>query len=570
MPPLHKMAAFFTRPLISGDGTLTACYCAIAAVLLLLCLCTLPPIFHPTYRVYMPTSLSSGVHARLSRSISQSVAAKTSLAALVTGKRPNAVAALLPVRAAAMGASDSHFDDCTFCSQVGPALQSISGLALLLGGLLWMCRLTAPRQGQHTRAPTWALLGLGPAEDYDGAWVPAEPCTGPSEELSSARPIETQEALQSLAEGIRTSPWLAVDMERAGQRPCLVQVAIDQGQFAVDSLAGLDLEPMWNAFERHGTGVDGTPQPHEVIIHAADRDCTVLWKSYRYVPSRIFDTALAAQLLGESRLGLQALVAKDFDVLLDKTYQQADWSVRPLPQELVAYALTDVCFLRQLEQRLRRRLEESGRLQWHAQLCQRQTQRACDPNRKWHKETLKLCLPERFMPVVRALAKWKASYDRRWYGDDSYVALPLWDLRRMVLEACELGVVAVQAPSTPLPDNQWEYALKALETGLQEQAQKSPPPGHGDSVDPDLIRSRVQRETLEFEALFMDDPDPELLAPKAFAGLVRHRDRLAAELGLDAAVIANSSQLRFMAVMKREAWEDVLMPWQVELMQGGL
>ena len=78
-------------------------------------------------------------------------------------------------------------------------------------------------------------------------------------------------------------------------------------------------------------------------------------------------------------------MAKYFDVSLDKTYQQADWSVRPLPQELAAYALTDVDFLRQLEQRLCRRLEDSGRLQWHVQLCQQQTQRACAPNRKWRK-----------------------------------------------------------------------------------------------------------------------------------------------------------------------------------------
>ena len=137
-------------------------------------------------------------------------------------------------------------------------MQSFSSLPLLLGGLFWMCRLKAPRQGQHTRAPTWALLVLGLAKGYARAWVPAETCTSPSDELSSVQPIETQEAVQSL-QGIRTSPWLAVDMERARQRPCLVQVAIDQRQFAVDSRVGLDLDPLWNAFQRHNIGVEGTP-----------------------------------------------------------------------------------------------------------------------------------------------------------------------------------------------------------------------------------------------------------------------------------------------------------------------
>ena len=96
---------------------LVLCNYSATVLLLLLCLCILSPIFHPTYRVYMPASLSSGAHARLSRSIRHNLAAKTSLGATVTGKRPNAVAALLSVRDAAVGASDSHLDNCTLCSR---------------------------------------------------------------------------------------------------------------------------------------------------------------------------------------------------------------------------------------------------------------------------------------------------------------------------------------------------------------------------------------------------------------------------------------------------------------------
>ncbi|MGI9044235.1 MAG: ribonuclease D [Gemmatimonadaceae bacterium] len=102
----------------------------------------------------------------------------------------------------------------------------------------------------------------------------------------------------------------------------------------------------------------------EVVFHDADYDLRLLHQDYGWNVNRIFDTRIAAQLLGIKAFGLAALLEQFFNVKLDKKHQRADWSLRPLPPGMLDYAAQDTRFLLDLRDQLKSRLEKLGRLEW--------------------------------------------------------------------------------------------------------------------------------------------------------------------------------------------------------------
>ncbi len=102
----------------------------------------------------------------------------------------------------------------------------------------------------------------------------------------------------------------------------------------------------------------------EVVFHDADYDLRLLYQDYGWHVNRIFDTRIAAQLLGIKAFGLAALLDQFFEVKLDKKHQRADWSLRPLTRGMLDYAAQDTRYLLDLRDELRSRLEKLGRLAW--------------------------------------------------------------------------------------------------------------------------------------------------------------------------------------------------------------
>lgn len=102
----------------------------------------------------------------------------------------------------------------------------------------------------------------------------------------------------------------------------------------------------------------------EVVFHDADYDLRLLHQDYGWHPRPLFDTRIAAQLLGLRAFGLAALLEREFGVKLDKKHQRADWSMRPLTADMLDYAAQDTRFLPELRDRLRHQLEKVGRLAW--------------------------------------------------------------------------------------------------------------------------------------------------------------------------------------------------------------
>src|SRR5688500_6113124 len=132
--------------------------------------------------------------------------------------------------------------------------------------------------------------------------------------------------------------------------------------------------------ERHEAVIDplpiGTPERLgtlledrrvEVVLHDADYDLRLLHQDYGWRVTNLFDTRVAAQLLGIRAFGLAALLERFFGLKLDKKHQRADWSMRPLTQGMLDYAAQDTEFLLELRDRLGNELAKLGRTAWAAE-----------------------------------------------------------------------------------------------------------------------------------------------------------------------------------------------------------
>jgi ribonuclease D len=174
------------------------------------------------------------------------------------------------------------------------------------------------------------------------------------------RLIRTGPELAALAARLRTEPLLAVDTEAASfhrylDRVYLLQVSSRDETAVVDPLVTGGLEPIGGLL---------ADREIEIVFHDADYDLRLLHREYGFIPRNLFDTRIAAQLLNEPGIGLAALLEKYLGVRLDKRFQRADWSARPLSPEMLAYAASDTRYLPQLRDILRNRLIERSRLAW--------------------------------------------------------------------------------------------------------------------------------------------------------------------------------------------------------------
>jgi len=172
--------------------------------------------------------------------------------------------------------------------------------------------------------------------------------------------IHQDERLEALAVQLSGAGLLAIDTEAAGyhryhDRICLFQVSTRTDTWVIDTLAVSDIAPLTPLLASDAV---------EVVLHDADYDLRLLARDYGVRLTRLFDTKLAAQLLGEPQIGLASLLEKHLGVKLDKKHQRADWAQRPLPEDMIAYAAEDTQHLPALRDVLRRALQQAGRMHW--------------------------------------------------------------------------------------------------------------------------------------------------------------------------------------------------------------
>ena len=178
--------------------------------------------------------------------------------------------------------------------------------------------------------------------------------------------INTRNELEDFVGIIENEKTVGVDLEADSmyhfkEKVCLIQMAATNINVVIDPLVVKDLSPLKPIFKRGDICK---------IFHGADYDVRSLYRDFRISIHNLFDTELASRFLGVSETGLEAVLKKKFAVTLDKKFQRKDWSRRPLPPDMIAYAAEDARYLLPLAQGLKVELEGKNRLAWVYEECE--------------------------------------------------------------------------------------------------------------------------------------------------------------------------------------------------------
>jgi ribonuclease D len=218
--------------------------------------------------------------------------------------------------------------------------------------------------------------------------------------------VQDAAALDRLCASLQDKHWIALDTEFTRERTFyarlgLVQLATADIVACVDPLR-VDLNPLLDAlYDRRLLKV----------LHAGRQDLEVLHDVWGDVPRPVFDTQIAAALLGYAdQIGYSALVEAITGVKLAKLYTRTNWEARPLTPEQLRYAADDVAYLRNVYHALAARLEERGRRAWLAQECEALTNPALyrnDPEAAYLRLGAGSRLARDTQPLLKALAAWR-------------------------------------------------------------------------------------------------------------------------------------------------------------------
>lgn len=289
----------------------------------------------------------------------------------------------------------------------------------------------------------------------------------------------------------------------------------------------------------------------EIVFHDADYDLRLLHQDYGWRATNIFDTRIAAQLLGMKAFGLAALLERFFGVKLDKKHQRADWSLRPLTPGMLDYAAQDTRYLLDLRDRLKDALRSAGRWSWAAEEFSRLV------GIRWEDDEAGLAwmrikgardLTRRELALFRELVRWRdgvaAAVDRatfRVVGNETLLAIAREAPRTRETLA------AIRGMPRGMVDTRAAEVLAAVERGLAE---------------PDATLPRFPRAPRW-------DRDPEF--DTRVARLKAVRNAAAARLELDPGVLCSRERLEATARANPRSLNDLaripeIRAWQIEVL----
>ena len=219
--------------------------------------------------------------------------------------------------------------------------------------------------------------------------------------------IETPEALAAWVQRLDDCASVAIDTEANSmfvyrETTCILQITAAGESAIVDVLAVGSLAPLRDAMDRDDL---------EVIFHGGDYDITVLTRDHDFRFTQVFDTMIAATLLGDARVGLAALVEDHFGHVLNKKYQRADWGRRPLTPPQLDYLRRDTIYLPILRDHYRQRLEvadlvEEAEIEFR-RLAGRQGQATVFDPERWRKVKGAGTLSGEGRAILHALWSWR-------------------------------------------------------------------------------------------------------------------------------------------------------------------
>jgi len=342
--------------------------------------------------------------------------------------------------------------------------------------------------------------------------------------------INTPDQLAKLCEQIKKEPWLALDTEFLREKTyypkfCLLQIATPEWVACIDPIALPKLDALFE--EIYNPAI-------VKVFHSCRQDLEIFYQLTGKLPAPIFDTQVAAPLLGfQDNPGYAMLVSSLLSINLNKAHTRADWSKRPLTEAEIEYAADDVIYLCQIYQIMVQKLTELGRIDWlkhdFAEL-EDPALYTVAPEKAWFKIKGKNKLTGKQLSIIQSLAQWREktaqSEDRpkSWLLRDEL----LFDLAKLQPETveqlanvrgineravnrygkelCQLITAAKNRAPLPLHEKdrpakktqQQEAILDILTALVRIRAEEN-------SLNPTILASRKDLEVL----LFNDDDDDE-------------------------------------------------------------
>ena len=356
-----------------------------------------------------------------------------------------------------------------------------------------------------------------------------------SEPLFDDGLIATDAALAAILPELEPVGRVAVDTEADSlhcyfEKLCLVQLSFSGQDHLVDPLAPFDLAPLARSLAGK-----------EIVLQGADFDLRLMKRSFDFNATKVFDTVVAARLLGIREFSLAALVQRYFGVTLSKGSQKANWAQRPLPPQMAEYAMNDTRYLLPLAEKLETELREKDRWEWFEQSCERgliqsSVQRVRDEEEAWRISGSGTLSP-RASAILRALWRWSDS-EAQAIDRPSFHILQ----NHLLLEAAK----AFEEGRTP----EFRHLSGRRRRGFMDAAKEAL--ALPDEALPYRIRRKGVRPTPEMERLAEE--------------LRRRRDVKAEELGLDPSFIAPRATVDSIAADETRS-AVLLVPWQRDLLQ---
>lgn len=232
-------------------------------------------------------------------------------------------------------------------------------------------------------------------------------------------------------------PFVTVDTEFLRETTyfpilCVAQIASPDEAIVVDALANIDLQPLYDLMANESV---------LKVFHASRQDIEIIWHRAGLIPHPIFDTQVAAMVLGYGdSISYDQLVQRITGDSIDKSNRFTDWTRRPLSEAQVRYAISDVTHLRDIYLKLSADLKKRGRAEWVAREMEVLTSPATyrlEPEKAWERLKTRVRRPKE-LAVLIELAAWR---EREAQARD----VP----RGRVLKDDVIGEIAIQAPTTP-------------------------------------------------------------------------------------------------------------------------
>ena len=345
--------------------------------------------------------------------------------------------------------------------------------------------------------------------------------------------LDTADDVSRWIRSIEASSPIAIDTEGASfhrfvDRIYLLQISTRERTAIIDPLPIGQPAGLGALLENPAT---------EIVFHDADYDLRLLWQDYGWQVRNVFDTRLAAQLLGIRAFGLSALLERFFGVKLDKKHQRADWSMRPLSPDMLEYASRDTMHLCELRDRLASDLERLGRWSWaREEFARLEGTRWSDdpPSEAYLRMKGARDLTRHELAILRELVRWRDEVARdldratfRVIGNEA-----LLDIARAGPSTRE-ALGAIRGVGRGLLDTRSRGLLDAVRRGMEVPEAELPrfPKASRWERDPDFDPRVNALRAIREEVATRLDLDPGVLCPRdRLEAIARARPRTMQEL----------------------------------------